>query len=65
MSSYLLLYRKIRDRDAIVRGKAGVNVRINKVTGVVCEEFNLLIKRTNCPVNRCPSTSPGIYFLSS
>ena len=36
MSSYLLLYRKIRDGGVIVRGKAGVNVGIKKVKGVTC-----------------------------
>lgn len=44
MSSYLLLYRKMRDRGVIVRVNAGLNVGINKVTGVACEEFNLFIK---------------------
>lgn len=46
MSSYLLLYRKIRDRGVVLRGKAGINEGKNKVTRVVCEEFDLFIKGT-------------------
>ena len=46
MSSYLLLYRKIRDRGVMLRLMAGINEGKNKVTGVACEEFDLFIKGT-------------------